>query len=269
MNSVRICANEILNSEPKIDILVNCASVAFVNEPTKSIDGHELHLATNYYGHYLFTQLLAERLIKTANEQQSISKVINVSSIIHRGKTNQMFFFYLVRSLTICLCLSQHPSHESVKKYFTVGKIQLQDINLDKQYSPIRAYSQSKLAMILACREWARSWKSQSLHVYCVDPGLTWTSTHYSRLHTILCYLISILAIIFFQSVNSAAQNILHIMIDPNVTKQTGYYYEKCHAKMPACQATDEKMVKSLLEITMKCCDLSQSTNSSVQLEKS
>lgn len=97
ITSVRVCANEILSLEPRIDVLINCASVAFVpgNEPIKSIDGYELHLATNYYGHFLLTFLLNDKMKQTAQQFGTISKVINVSSIIHRSKfLFKIYFLY-------------------------------------------------------------------------------------------------------------------------------------------------------------------------------
>lgn len=241
MNSVRICANEVLQSEPKIDVIVSCASVAYVpgGEATLTTDGHELHLATNYYGHYLLVHLLVDRLKQTAEERQSVCKVINVCSPIHRGKsgTGSGFSF-----LTL----------------FVVGKIQLQDINLQKQYTPLAGYSQSKLAMILASRDLARKWKASRIHVYCVDPGLTWTESHYAKLNPFISYLIHLTAVVFFQSTTTAAEKIWKVISDPQITTQTGYYYANYKQSLPAVQATDDKMVKNLLEITTKACDISE-----------
>src|SRR5699024_5615482 len=62
LNSVRVCANELLNLEPRIYLLILGASVAYLPAQAKSIDGHEMHLATNYYGHFLLAHLLADRM---------------------------------------------------------------------------------------------------------------------------------------------------------------------------------------------------------------
>lgn len=105
MTSVRVCVNEILNLEYRIDILINCASVAFVpgNEPTKSIDGFELHLATNFYGHFLLTHSLINRLKHTGRKFGCCTKVINVTSMIYRSmfKSSQIVSFAFKKYLLL------------------------------------------------------------------------------------------------------------------------------------------------------------------------
>lgn len=75
--SVRKFANEILKSEPKIDILINNAGVACTPQ-WKSEDGYEMQFATNHLGHFLLTLLLLDRIKESAP-----ARIINVSSIVH------------------------------------------------------------------------------------------------------------------------------------------------------------------------------------------
>jgi NAD(P)-dependent dehydrogenase (short-subunit alcohol dehydrogenase family) len=62
MPSVRAAAREINRSGGHIDALLNIAAV-FVRRYRKTSDGLELMLATNYFGPFLLTNLLRDRLI--------------------------------------------------------------------------------------------------------------------------------------------------------------------------------------------------------------
>ena len=79
MDSVKSCANSILNDYEKIDILVNCAGV---NKPNKVItkDGFELHWAVNYLGLYLLTNLLLEPL-KKPGHARIVNLVTNIAFV--------------------------------------------------------------------------------------------------------------------------------------------------------------------------------------------
>jgi len=62
MSSVRAAAREINRAGGHIDALLNVAAV-FVRRYRKTADGLELMLATNYFGPFLLTNLLRDRLI--------------------------------------------------------------------------------------------------------------------------------------------------------------------------------------------------------------
>lgn len=50
--------------------------------------------------------------------------------------------------------------------YFTVADIDFDDINLEKSYTPVKGYKQSKLANILFTKELARRLNSNVKKVY-------------------------------------------------------------------------------------------------------
>lgn len=62
MSSVRTAAREINRAGGRIDALLNIAAI-FVRSFRKSPDGFELMLATNYFGPFLLTNLLRDRLL--------------------------------------------------------------------------------------------------------------------------------------------------------------------------------------------------------------
>jgi NAD(P)-dependent dehydrogenase (short-subunit alcohol dehydrogenase family) len=62
LSSVRLAAREINRTGGHVDALLNVAA-AFVSRYQKTADGFELMLATNYFGPFLLTNLLRDRLL--------------------------------------------------------------------------------------------------------------------------------------------------------------------------------------------------------------
>ena len=78
LDSVRDAAAEFLNRGEPLDLLVNNAGVAGSRGITK--DGFELTFGVNHVGHFLFTLLLADKLVESAP-----SRVVTVASRGHYG----------------------------------------------------------------------------------------------------------------------------------------------------------------------------------------
>ncbi|XP_060576274.1 retinol dehydrogenase 12-like [Ruditapes philippinarum] len=78
LTSVRQCAEQVINNEPRLDVLINNAGV-MIMPYCKTEDGFEMQFGTNHLGHFLLTNLLLDLLKKSAP-----SRIINVSSSAHR-----------------------------------------------------------------------------------------------------------------------------------------------------------------------------------------
>lgn len=77
LTSVRKCAQEILDQEPRIDLLINNAGIMMCPQG-ETEDGYEKQFATNHLGHFLFTLLLLPRILSSAP-----ARIVNVSSSGH------------------------------------------------------------------------------------------------------------------------------------------------------------------------------------------
>ncbi|TCC64222.1 SDR family NAD(P)-dependent oxidoreductase [Kribbella pittospori] len=76
--SIRAAAETIRSTCPRLDLLINNAGV--MNVPFQHTeDGFELTFGTNHLGHFAFTGLLLEQLLRTAG-----SRVVTVTSNAHR-----------------------------------------------------------------------------------------------------------------------------------------------------------------------------------------
>ena len=74
LRSVRDCANEINTKEGRIDVLINNAGVSFVPY-SKTEDGLEIVISSNHFGHFLFTNLLLDKLKVSPNQSSEKSQI--------------------------------------------------------------------------------------------------------------------------------------------------------------------------------------------------
>ena len=116
LDSVRTAAKELRNTYPYIDLLINNAGVMYTPKSTTK-DGFELQFGTNHLGHFAFTGLLLDRMLPVPG-----SRVVTVSSLGHR----------------------------------IMAKIHFDDLQMERDYSRVTAYGQSKLANLMFTYELQR-----------------------------------------------------------------------------------------------------------------
>jgi len=135
--SVRRAAAELLAAHARIDLLVNNAGVMYTPK-SRTVDGFELQLGTNHFGHFAFTGLLLPRLLATPG-----ARIVTVSSIGHR-----------IRST-----------------------IDLGDLHFEKGYGRVAAYGRSKLANLLFTYELQRRFARAGAPVAALaaHPGMSAT----------------------------------------------------------------------------------------------
>lgn len=115
-------------------------------------DGFETQLAVNHLGHFLLTNLLLPKLKSSAP-----SRVVNVSSIAHRGgmttalnSVSRLFFFTFILTERL---------------FMNAGRIDFDDLFFSRRpYSSLESYQQSKLANVLFSRELARKLRGPDTH---------------------------------------------------------------------------------------------------------
>ncbi|XP_054152418.1 retinol dehydrogenase 13-like [Oppia nitens] len=182
--SVRKFAQTVAQHESTIDILINNAGVVSYVE-LQTEDGFELQFGTNHLGHFLLTHLLLPLL---KNSQKA--KVINVSSKAHK-----------------------------------TGKIHFENINLRNGiFTPLKAYSQSKLANVLFTREMTRRLgPKSSITTYCLHPGIVRTDLNR---HFPLQFAINIFINMFYLDIESGVQTTLYCALDPSLDNESAFYYE-------------------------------------------
>lgn len=140
-------------------------------------DGFESHLAVNYLGHFLLTHLLMPQL-RAGGRRSLKARIINVASCAHlSGEINmddingtwvQIYgpLFHIQNLISIF-------SHSFTSNFWIYRE----------NYSPIKAYCQSKLALVLFTLQLQRMFdKAKNFHVqvHGVHPGIIDTEHHVS-----------------------------------------------------------------------------------------
>lgn len=136
--SVRSFASEFVSSGARLDLLVNNAGVMALPKREQTPDGFERQFATNHLGHFALTGLLMPSLLAAP-----APRVVTVASLAHRN-----------------------------------GKMEWNNLQSEKSYTPWDAYQMSKLANILFARELdrrAREANSKLISV-AVHPGISVTN---------------------------------------------------------------------------------------------
>ncbi|XP_026479135.1 retinol dehydrogenase 11-like [Ctenocephalides felis] len=217
--SIRNCAKYILQTESKLQLLINNAGVMACPQ-MKTKNGFEMQFGTNHLGHFLLTMLLLPCLIESRP-----SRIVTVSSIAH--------------------------SHG--------GNIDFTDLNYERRsYSSIGAYQQSKLANVLFSKELAKRLKTKCPEVttYSLHPGIIHTelgrhldSTIFPGMRWIWR---SIIGPWFAKTPQQGAQTTIYCAVDDQCEEESGLYYSDCRAVRPSRAALDEEAAVKLWEISLK-----------------
>lgn len=222
LDSVRSFAQQWKAIGTPIDVLINNAGVFNMGVPRSStVDGYEAHLGTNYMGHVLLFFLLLPYLEDAA--RGSNARVIFVSSKLHK-----------------------------------VGRMNFDDLQLVKKYTPLVGYSQSKLAQLLLVKH-LRKVLGRDTGIVCLSlhPGEVLTDVVKTlpllvqRLYRLIMQLFLLTPRQGCRSTVFAASGNLGD-IEPEVDCTFGYLGSDCRPLMPSKEVHSEEDAQELWAWTLK-----------------
>ncbi|KAK3888022.1 hypothetical protein Pcinc_007883 [Petrolisthes cinctipes] len=217
LTSVRAFAKEILDTEKHIHVLVNNAGI--VEPPQKVItkDGLEMTMATNYFGHFLLTNLLLERL-----KQSAPSRVVNVSSLLHSRNSS----------------------------------LNLDSINFEKEaYTRSGPYERSKLCIVLFNLELARRLEGSGVTANSLHPGIVKTDIFVPYI-SIYKTIFVIYFFLWGKDANLGAQTHIYLAVSEEVEGVSGRYFGDCKQVKPAKLARDKDLARRLWDVSEKAVKL-------------
>ena len=137
LSSVQRATDRFRSQHDDLAVLVNNAGGMFGRRRT-TVDGHEMTIATNYLGPFLFTHGLLDLMCGPEP-----SRIINVASSAHG---------------------------------YAEDGIREADLDWSGRYRMMQVYGHSKLANILHARELQRRFAARGIDAYAMHPGLVRTS---------------------------------------------------------------------------------------------
>lgn len=136
LREVERLADSIAVSQPRLDVLINNAGVGAgpdIQRREVSADGYELRLAVNYLAPFLLCRRLLPQLRRAVAEDGG-ARIVNVASVGQQA-------------------------------------IDFADVQLERDYNGVRAYRQSKLALIMLTFDLARELERSGITANAVHPA--------------------------------------------------------------------------------------------------
>ena len=200
-----------LNSEPRIDVLVNNVGVA-LSRQRQSRDGNDMMLQVNHLSSFLLTSLLLDKLKASAT-----ARIVNVSSRMHRNARDFGF----------------------------------DDFQFARSYGVAKAYSRTKLYNVLFTRELARRLAGSGVTANALHPGMIQTDIGKGGdLRGIAGFLWPLLQRLNGRPIGEASRMPVHLATAPELEGVTGKYFTTGRAAEPSALAQDDAAAKRLWEMS-------------------
>ena len=207
---VREVAREVVDSGRPLHVLCNNAGAMF-DRRLETADGVEMNFGLNYLSCFLLTNLLRETL-----ERSGGGRVVNVAS----------------------------------DTYKQVGRLDFDDLESQKKYASLRAYGNSKLAMILWTQELARRLEGSGVTVNALHPGLV--SSNFGHNNGLLLRVGMLLMRPFGRSVEQGAETVVYLCSSPEVEGVSGQYFQDCAPRELRAHASNTDDARRLWDHSMQ-----------------
>lgn len=186
--SVKKAAKEVLKTIPQINALICNAAIAQVPKQTRTVDGWESQMGTNYFGNWTLQALLFPLI------EKSKGRIVTVGSMGYD---------------------------------MGIKTINFDDMNWNKDYTPNNAYSQSKLAQIMTIYELQNRLKQvgkTDVKAYACHPGSSRTNLINTSGSFMMKFIFNLMKLSpLTQSAEKGAYPQLMCATEPNLD-QNGFY---------------------------------------------
>lgn len=211
LKSVREFAGEIAKEETKIDVLINNAGILAPAKKIITEDGFELTFATNYFGHFLLTNLLLDLLKKSES-----GRIVSLSSTAH-----------------------------------TMGYLNLEDKDFHKNYyhwGPY--YGHTKLAICLFVRELSKRLAGTGVTINSVHPGTCGSALFVKPGLSAFFVIFQAVGGLWWRTPEEGAQTSIYLATSEDVRGVSGKYFVDCAAAQPSQAARNDEKAHKLFEMS-------------------
>lgn len=186
------------------------------SERTETVDGLESTFGVNHIGYFLFTNLLLDNLTAARN-----GRIINVASDAHRA-----------------------------------GEFDPENLQLQENFSPMKAYGNSKLFNILFTKELADRLKDTKVTANCLHPGVI--GSNFGKSGNWLVRTFWTLGSTFMKSSKEGAETSIYLASSDEVENANGAYFKNKKAVAPRKNAQNMEAASKLWEISEELCGLNE-----------
>lgn len=133
------------------------------------------------------------------------------------------------------------------------GRMNFEDLNLERSYHGLKAYGQSKLANLLFTYELHRLKPHEHVSVYCVQPGLVKTDIgvkHTNPFHGLMWKLRRLSGM----TPEEAAKTAVYLATAPEAAGRSGLYWDKCKPKPSSARSRNEHDASRLWKMSEQLC---------------
>lgn len=225
MDQVRQLAQDFKAKYNQLHILVNNAGALFTNRHLTP-DGYEMTFALNHLSYFLLTNLLLDTLKSTGTPNEK-ARIVNVSSSVHYS-----------------------------------AKLDFDNLNGEKRFNGLSAYSVSKLENIIFTYELDRRLKEEGANVTAnaLHPGVV--NTGFGKNNGGFAGLVAkgVMAVmrLFQISAEEGAKTTIYLATSPDVEGISGSYFEKCKPKKSSQESYNQDHWRRLWEISEELTGLKQ-----------
>jgi NAD(P)-dependent dehydrogenase (short-subunit alcohol dehydrogenase family) len=186
---------------------------------TVTAEGNEATFQVNHLSGFLLTELLLDRIVASAP-----ARIVITSSV---------------------------GSYQ--------GKLDLDDLGMERGYTIMRAYNRSKLANVLHTRELATRLQGTDVTVNCLHPGAIATNI-WSGAPWFARPVLELAKKIVMEKPETGGSRLAYLATSPEVEGASGGYYEKNRLKTPARLALDAELGRRLVAVSRELVGLTAAT---------
>ena len=195
-SDIRRLADQFGLRHSSLHVLINNAGAQF---PTRqlSVDGIELHLAVNFLAPFLLTNLLLDTLVTSAP-----ARIVNVASEVMADAR--------------IIKLGGTPD----------APFDLEDLQSEQRFTPMRAYGQAKLALVMSGYRLTRHLAGSGVTVNALHPGVVATGLADALVPSPLRPVLRLARpFLGLRTPEQGARTIIHLATAPELASITGKYF--------------------------------------------
>ncbi len=172
---------------------------------------------------------------------------------------NYLAYFMLCNLLLDTLKNSVPARIVNVASSIQTKSIDFDDLNGEKHYGQLKAYAQSKLAVVLFTYEFARRIKGTGVSVNCLHPGYVKTNM-IRNFRPFVKYFYHLIGL-FMKSPKSGAKTSVYLASSREIDGVTGIYYKRRKEAKSVKISYDDTVAKQLWDVSVNLTKVDLNTN--------